>query len=264
MRREREDEAGDPGPLAGFNAVLGALAAPRRTVDRVFVLKHRRGERFREIREAARRAGVPVQETDARRLARMAGTARHQGVVALPAVHAYAPLEDILEACLPGGWIILLDGVEDPRNLGAVIRTAAAVGARGVVLPEHRSAGLGPGASRSAAGALALVPVARCRNIADLAKDLGERGFWVAGLDRSGETAWDRAVYPRRMALVVGGEARGLRPRVRKACQALISIPLAAGVESLNLSVATAVILYEALRQARGCGTAGPGRARSG
>jgi len=250
MKQDRQEQE-DPAALAGFNAVLGALESPFRRLERVLILKGRRGERFHEIRQAARRAGVPVLEADGERLARLAGSARHQGVVALASSAAYTPLEDLIASCREGGWLILLDQVEDPRNLGAVIRTAAAVGARGVVIPEHRSAGLGPGASRSAAGALAIVPVARCRNIADLLGDLKEEGFWAAGLDQAGEAAWDRVDYPEKLALVVGGEARGLRPRVRKACDTLVSIPLSAGVESLNLSVAAAVILYEALRQSR-------------
>jgi 23S rRNA (guanosine2251-2'-O)-methyltransferase len=237
--------------LAGINAVLGALVGPERTLDRILIQRGRRGARLGEVREAARRAGVPVLLADAERLARLSGGSRHQGVVALPSAASYSRLSDLIAACQPRGSLILLDGVEDPRNLGAVIRTAAAVGARGVVIPEHRTAGLSPGATRTAAGALSRVPVARCRNIAHLARDLREKGFEVLGLDPRGGRPWDSVRYPDRMALVVGGEAKGLRPMARKACDTIVSVPLAEGVESLNLSVATGVVLYEALRRER-------------
>lgn len=241
----------DPRVILGFNAVLGALEAPMRGLDRVFILRGRGGHRFREVVEACRRAGVPIAEVERSRLERLSGGGRHQGVVGLASAAAYAPLESLIRACDPEGRLVLLDGVQDPRNLGAVIRAAAAVGARGLVIPEHRAAGLTASAERAAAGTLATLAVARCRNIADLARDLRDERFWVAGLDAGGERAWDQLEYPRRMALVVGGEARGLRPRVRAACDATIAIPLAPGVESLNLSVAAAVVLYEAFRQDR-------------
>ncbi len=241
----------EPSVLAGIHAVLAALEAPGRRIDRVFLLEGRRGGRIHEVREAARRAGVPFVEVSAERIERLAAGARHQGVVALAAAATYASTASLIELCAGGGRLVLLDGVEDPRNLGAVIRSAAAAGARGVFIPEHRSAGLGPAAARTAAGSLERIGVARCRNIADLAADLREQGFWVAGLDPRGDVSWDEAAYRRRMAVVVGGEARGLRPRVRRACDVTVSIPLAPGVESLNLSVAAALVLYEGIRRDR-------------
>lgn len=243
--------------VLGFNAVLGALESPGRILDRVFILRGRGGPRIRAVVQACRKAGVPLAEADRARLDRLSAGGRHQGVVGLAAAAAYTSLEELLESCLEGGRLVLLDGVQDPRNLGAVIRSAAAAGVRGVVIPEHRSAGLTPGALRAAAGAASVLAVARCRNIADLARDLGEQGFWVAGLEAGGEVSWDRVRYPPKMALVAGGESKGLRPRVRRYCQARVAIPLASGVESLNLSVAVAVVLYEALRQDRGRGQGG-------
>jgi len=237
--------------LVGFNAVLGALESPGRKLDRVFVVRGKSGGRFRQLREAARRAGVPLVEVDKARVDRLAAGAVHQGVAALASASVYASVEGILDSCREFGRVLVLDGVEDPRNLGAVIRSAAAVGAAGVIVPEHRAAGLTPGAERAAAGTLSSVPVARCRNVADLVLEMRDMGFWVAGLDASGERPWDKVEYPRRMGLVIGGEEKGLRPRVRKACDAILSLPLAPGVESLNLSVAAAVVLYEALRQDR-------------
>jgi 23S rRNA (guanosine2251-2'-O)-methyltransferase len=249
----------EEGPVVGIHAVLGALASSRRTLDRVLVDRSRGGPRIRQVLEAARRAGVPVALVDRERLDRMAAGLRHQGVAGLPASAAYVPVESLVAACEPAGRLVILDGVEDPRNVGAVVRTAAGAGVRGVVIPEHRSAGLTPAALRASAGALSAVGVARCRNAADLANDLKEKGFWVAGLDPAGETPWDRAPYPARMALVVGGEAAGLRQRLRAACDALVAIPLAAGVESLNLSVAAAIVLYEAVRRDRSGGGGGSG-----
>lgn len=237
--------------VVGINAVLGAVSGSRRTLDKVLIERGRGGPRIREIIEAARRNGVPVAEVERSRLDRLAPRARHQGVAGLSAAEAYARLEDLVAACRPEGRLLILDGVEDPRNLGAVIRTAAAVHVKGVVIPEHRAAGLTPGAARAAAGAIGNVGVARCRNVADLAIELKEEGFWVAGLDPQGELEWDRVQYPGRMALIVGGEAKGLRPRVRSVCDARISIPLEDRIESLNLSVAAAVVLYEAFRQDR-------------
>jgi 23S rRNA (guanosine2251-2'-O)-methyltransferase len=234
--------------LLGWNAVLDALEAGRRPLDRVFLARGRGDSRARRLRALARERGVPVIDRPARRLDEMAGGQPHQGVVALAAPVPWTDLADCLEAARTP-LLVALDGVEDPRNLGAVLRTAAAAGADGVVLPERRSAGLTPAATRAAAGAVERISLIREKNLSRALEGLRKRGLWVVGLDAGGDTPWDRVDWTLPTVLVVGGEGRGLRPGIRKHCDIVARIPLAAGMESLNLSVAAAVVLYEAVRQ---------------
>jgi len=236
--------------IIGWNAVFEALEAERRAVDRVFVLLGRKDGRARRLRALAREGGVPVVERSARRLDELAGGRAHQGVVALAAPVAYAELDRVLEGLGERPpLLVLLDGVEDPHNLGAVLRSAAAAGADAVVLPERRSAGLSGAVSKSAAGGLERVAVVRAKNLVQTAERLARAGLWVVGLDARGEVPWDRVDWTLPTALVVGGEAKGRRPLMRKRCDLLARIPLAGGMESLNVSVAAAVALYEAVRQ---------------
>jgi len=246
--------------LIGFNAVEAALSAERRTVERVWVERGRDRGRLNRLRELARKHHVPVEEVDRARLQRLVGgggvgrdpdQGRHQGVVASVAALEYASPEAVLERCGPDALVLAADGVEDPRNLGALVRTAAAAGAAGLFIPERRAVGLSATVARAAAGALESFPVARVGNMVAFLKVLKEEGFWVIGLDASGETAWDAAHVPARTALVVGGEGRGLRRLVRETCDQVASIPLAGGVESLNLTVAAGVFLYEMVRRRR-------------
>lgn len=240
----------------GFNAVEAALGSGRRRVERLFLEKgHHRGRVLR-LKSLARSRSVPVEEVDRARLERLAGgrpRSAHQGVIASVAGVPYVQAEALLET--PGPAILLLlDGVEDPRNLGALIRTAAAAGVAGVVLPDRRTAGLSDTTAKAAAGALEQVPVSRVGNLVLFINSLKENNFWVIGLHAGTDTMWDRADYPSRMALVAGGEGRGLRRLVRERCDQIVSIPLAGGLESLNVSVAVGICLFEALRQRRAAG----------
>jgi len=240
--------------LMGFNAVESALESDRRVVERVWVEKGRDRARVARIKTLARRHSVPVEEVDRARLERLAGgqtRSAHQGVVASVAALPYAEPEDLLDASPPDAIVMVLDEVEDPRNLGALVRTAAAAGVSAVFIPERRSAGLSPTVARAAAGAVEKVPLARVGNISVFLRVLKERGYWTVGLDAGAERAWDATEFPRRVALVVGGEGHGLRRLVRESCDELVSLPLAAGVESLNVSVAAGICLYEVLRQRR-------------
>ncbi|MGH9866871.1 MAG: 23S rRNA (guanosine(2251)-2'-O)-methyltransferase RlmB [Candidatus Polarisedimenticolia bacterium] len=244
--------------LTGINAVEAALSQERRTVERVWVERGRDRARLTRIRELARRHGVPVEEVDRERLARLvgrdAGPARHQGVVASVSAVSYADPEDVLEGCGESAIVVVADGVEDPRNLGALVRTAAGAGVSAVFIPERRTSGLSATAARAAAGAVERVPVSRVGNVASFIKVLKEKGFWVIGLDADGDRTWDSVRYTGKTAFVIGGEGRGIRRLVREYCDVIVAIPLAPGTESLNLSVAAGICLFEVVRQRRAGG----------
>jgi 23S rRNA (guanosine2251-2'-O)-methyltransferase len=251
--------------LFGIHPVLEALQAGRRSVTRVVIAESRHDARVRQIVEAGRKAGVPVHFQPDRAVDRLAGGEAHQGVVAFIAGAAYADPEDLMMSTGPQALFVVLDGVEDPRNLGAVIRTAAAAGADGVFIPERGAAGLTPVAVKASAGMAERLPVARVTNIVALLKSLQSRNIWVAGLDPAGATPWTSFDLTGPLALVFGGEGRGLRRLARETCDVVLSVPLAGGVESLNLSVAAGVVLFEAVRQRRGvAGRPGGGSGRSG
>lgn len=236
--------------IHGINAVLEAIEADATRVGRVVVAEGREDARLRRLVDAARRAGLPVQRQPLQAVGRLAGHgAVHQGVVAFLAEASYADAEATLAAAPAPALLVVLDGVEDPRNLGAVIRVAAAAGAGGVFVPEHRSAGLTPACIKASAGAAFRIPVARVGNLAAFLRRLKERGIWVIGLDAEGTSLWGGFDLREPVALVLGGEGKGLRRLTREHCDAVLSLPLAAGVESLNLAVAAGVALYEAARQ---------------
>jgi 23S rRNA (guanosine2251-2'-O)-methyltransferase len=234
--------------LTGIHAVEEALKAGR-ALDRIVIARGRHGERVEEIVRRARSRGVPVRFEDRPQLDRLAGTREHQGVVALGAAKAALELEDILERATQPGLLLLLDGVEDPHNLGAVVRTSLAAGASGVVIPERRAAPLSDAASRASAGALELLPVARVKNLARAMEQLKEAGYWLVGLDERAEKTYTEADFSGSIALVLGGEGEGLHELVRKKCDFLVSIPTTEAMRSLNVSVAAGIVLFEAVRQ---------------
>ncbi|PYT13202.1 MAG: 23S rRNA (guanosine(2251)-2'-O)-methyltransferase RlmB [Acidobacteria bacterium] len=240
----------------GIHPVLVTLQSARRSVTRVVISGSRHDSRVRQIVEAARQAGIPVQRQPDRALDRLAGGETHQGVVAFVAGTAYADPDALVDTAGPSALFIVLDGVEDPRNLGAVVRTAAAAGAQGLFLPEHGAAGLTPVAVKASAGAAERLPVARVTNVVALLKSLKDRGVWIVGLDPAGESTWTSFDLTCPVALVLGGEGKGLRRLARQTCDVVLTIPLAPGVESLNLSVAAGIGLFEVVRQRR----AGPGK----
>ncbi len=235
------------GVISGIHAVKEALASGR-PLDRVMVVRGAGGARLQEIIDLARERGVPVRFEDRKALDRAAGKANHQGVVAVGTAHRYVELEDVA----PGAELIVaLDGVEDPRNLGAIVRTAEAAGAGAVLIPERRAAGLTETVARASAGALAHLPVARTVNLARALDRLKEKGYWIYGLEAQGAEDYDRVEYLAPTVLVLGGEGRGLRPNVRKRCDHLVRIPLHGKVSSLNVSVAAGVALFEWRRRKR-------------
>jgi 23S rRNA (guanosine2251-2'-O)-methyltransferase len=228
-------------PLSGIHPVREALRAAR-PLDRVLIVKGAGGPRLQELIDLCRERGIPVRFELREQLDRLAGSAAHQGVVAFGAAERYSTLEETAAA---GGLHVLLDGVEDPHNLGAIIRTAHAAGAAAVVIPERRAAPLTDVVAKAAAGALAYVPVVRVGNLNRALEDLKKHGYWIYGLDERGDQQYDRIEYAKPSAIVLGGEGRGLHEQVSKHCDFLVRIPMSGGVASLNVSVAAGVVLFE-------------------
>jgi len=228
-------------PLAGIHPVREALRAGL-TLDRVLIAREARGPRIDELVALCRERGIPVRFEARAALDRVVGKLPHQGVIAFGASGKYAALEEFLDR---DGVLVVLDGVEDPHNLGAIIRTAHAAGALGVVIPERRAAGLTETVAKAAAGALALLPVIRVTNINRALETLKEHNFWIFGLDERGTQAHTEADFGARAAIVLGGEGGGLHAQVRKQCDFLVRIPMAGQIASLNVSVAAGVVLFE-------------------
>jgi 23S rRNA (guanosine2251-2'-O)-methyltransferase len=236
--------------LTGIHAVREALKAGR-ALERIVMARGRHGERVDEIVRLAREHGIPVRFEERTTLNRLAGTTDHQGVVALAGARRAAALEDLLESAPPKALIVLLDGVEDPHNLGAIVRSSLAAGAHGIVIPERRAAGLTETVARAAAGALEHLPVARVVNLTRAMEELKEAGYWLIGLDERAERSYTDADFTGAVGLVLGGEGKGLHDLTRKRCDFLVSIPTQGPVRALNVSVAAGVVLFEAVRQRR-------------
>lgn len=237
----------------GRNAVLELLRCGTRQVRGLVVVPGRVDSRVREILSLARRGGVPVRQCPPAAIEALAGSGtNHQGVAAEIDRREYGDAGAILDVRPEAPLYVVLDGVEDPRNLGAVIRSAAAAGADALFLPDRRAAGLSAGTLKTASGAAEHLPVARIGNVVSFLKDLKTLGIWVVGLDAAGTTSWSDFNLRLPVALVLGGEGKGLRRLARETCDALLSIPLRNGVESLNLAVAAGVVLFEAVRQRHG------------
>jgi 23S rRNA (guanosine2251-2'-O)-methyltransferase len=240
--------------LTGIHAVREALEAGR-ALDRIVIAKGRQDTRTEEIVQLARKLHVPLRFEDRGQLDRLVGSKDHQGVVALAAARPAASLEDIIAAAASErGLIVLLDGVEDPHNLGAIVRTSLAAGAHGVVIPERRAAGLTDTVSRASAGALAHLPVAKITNLARGMEELKEAGYWLIGLDEKAEKNYTEVDYTGAVGIVLGGEGDGLHELTRKRCDFLVALPTVGPVKSLNVSVAAGVVLFEARRQRRAKG----------
>lgn len=226
--------------LSGIHPVTEALRAGR-PLDRVLVAQGAGGPKVQVIVDLARQAEVPVRFEPRSALDRVAGTPAHQGVVALGAAKKYTDLDAVPAA----GILVVLDGVEDPHNLGAIIRTAHAAGASGVVIPERRAVGVTDVVAKAAAGALEHLPVIRVTNINRTLEELKERGYWIYGLDERGADDYDRVEFSVPTALVLGAEGKGLHEQVRKHCDVLVRIPMAGKISSLNVSVAAGIVLFE-------------------
>ena len=234
--------------MTGFHAIEEALGAER-PLDRIVIARGRHGERVEALVRLAKTRAVPVRFEDREQLDRLTNTREHQGVAALAAAKRTAELEDLLAAKNPRGLLVLLDGVEDPHNLGAIIRTSLAAGAQGIVIPERRAAGLSDTVERASAGALAHLPVARVKNLVRAMEEMKEAGYWLVGLDERAEKKYMDVDLKGPVGIVLGSEGEGLHELTRKRCDFLVSLPSTGPVRSLNVSVAAGVMLFEVLRQ---------------
>jgi len=239
-------------PLFGRNPVLELLRTGSRRVEEIAIISEGRGPALLELLNLAKRQGVKISYRTRDQLTAMAGDVHHQGVVARVAGASYASLGDLLG--IPAGrgeapFFLALDQVQDPRNLGAVLRTAEATGVHGVVVPKHHAAGLTGAAAKSAMGAAELVPVARETNLVHALETLKKEGVWTVGAAPSGGKApWEMDLTGP-LCLVLGGEGEGLRPLVARTCDFLVSLPMRGRLSSLNVSAAAAVLCYEVVRQ---------------
>lgn len=210
------------------------------------------GPQIQEILSLAQAASVPVQTAPRHELDRRAATKHHQGVIAAVAAARYTGIEALIAGAQAGGappLIVVLDGIQDPQNLGAIARTLDAAGGHGLVVPERRAVGVTPGALRASAGALEHVPVARVTNLSRAIEELKRAGIWAVGLDMAGAHAYTEVDFTRPTAIIVGSEGEGLSRLAREKCDVLAAIPLKGKLASLNASVAAAIALYEAVRQ---------------
>lgn len=246
LRREPPEDL-----LFGRNTVLEALRSGR-GMNRLLVAEGNREGQSAEIITLAKERGIPVQYVERTRLEALVGDVCHQGVLAQVAPVAYAAIEDLLERaenCGEPPFLILLDELEDPHNLGALMRTADAAGVHGILLPRRRSVPLNATVAKTSAGAVEYVPVARIGNVVQTMKSLKERGIWIAGADMEGSLDYYEADLTGPLALVVGSEGRGMSRLAKETCDFLVRIPMRGRINSLNASVAGAILMYEAMRQ---------------
>jgi len=237
--------------ICGINPVKEALRGSRKIFE-LFVADGTADQRVGKLSELAGEKSIPVRRRSKADITRLAGTDHHQGVALRIEAFTYAELDDVL-----GSWkekeseaiIVVLDGIMDPHNLGALIRSAASAGAECVVIPRDRAAGVTATAEKVAAGAAETVPIAQVTNIGATLEQLKDAGFWIYGADEKSSQSLYQQKLTGNIALVIGGEGEGIRPLVRKKCDVIFSIPLAGGVGSLNASVAGGIAMFEAVRQ---------------
>jgi len=249
--RDREERTVSEELIEGRNAVTEALRAGT-AIDKLYIARGETDHTLGRIAAQAKKAGVVVAECDRRKLDAMSETHSHQGVIAVAAAQRYATLEEILQAAREKGeppLVVVCDEISDPRNLGAIIRSAECAGAHGVIIPKRRSAGLTAVAAKASAGAVSYLPVARVPNIPALLKELQKNGLWIFGAAAEGDKSLYEADLRSPAAIVIGSEGDGMGRLVREGCDFLVSIPMRGRISSLNASAAATVLLYEALRQ---------------
>lgn len=236
--------------IEGRNAVLEAFRSGK-TIDKLYVLDGCQDGPVKSITREARKHDTIINYVVKERLDQLSETGKHQGVIAVSAAYEYAEVEDILAAAEAKGeapFIIILDGIEDPHNLGAIIRTANQAGAHGVIIPKRRAVGLTPTVARTSAGAINYTPVAKVTNISNTMKELKDKGMWFVCADMDGTRMYDLDLTGP-IGLVIGNEGDGVSPLVKKNCDMVASIPMKGDIDSLNASVATGVLAYEIVRQ---------------
>ena len=239
----------EEGFIIGRNAVAEALRSGRE-IDSLLVAKGERSGSIGKLIGQCRELGVVIKEVDSRKLDKLCEGANHQGVAAYAAVQEYKTVEDMLALAAEKGeapFLIVCDDIEDPHNLGAIIRTADACGAHGVIIPKRHGVSLTYAVGKVSAGAVEYVPVARVPNLAAALDDLKKKGFWVYGADMGGKP-WNEQDYSGAVALVIGSEGRGISRLVKEKCDFIVSLPMKGKINSLNASVAAGILMYEVVR----------------
>lgn len=239
--------------LFGLHPVEEAVRSGSRGLDHVIVARERRDERLDRIVQLCRSAGIRISLEPREQLTRLAKTDAHQGVLAMVQSRRLLVLKDLLDVPVTGEYrfLLALDGIEDPHNLGAILRTCDAVGVDGVMLPERRAAPLNATAAKTSAGASEHVRIAQVTNIVRSLEEAKQRNLWIVGLDERGTVDYSEFDFRTNVVLVLGREGAGMHDLVKRSCDHLIRIPMAGSVSSLNVSVAAAVVMYEAMRQRR-------------
>ena len=247
---EHKDKHGNENMIEGRNAVLEAFRSGK-AVDKLFVLDGCQDGPVRTIVREAKKHDTLVQFVDKERLTQLSQTGRHQGVIAYTAAYEYAQVEDMLALAKERGedpFLILLDDIEDPHNLGAIIRTANLAGAHGVIIPKRRAVGLTATVAKTSAGAINYTPVAKVTNLTKTMKELKEKGLWFVCADMGGESMY-KLNLTGPIGLVIGNEGEGVSRLVKETCDFVASIPMKGDIDSLNASVAAGVLAYEIVRQ---------------
>ncbi len=250
---ERENDRQNTDLIIGRNAVSEALRSER-AIDTLLVVKGERNGSVGRIIAECREKKIVIKEVDKKKLDFMCGQGNHQGVAAYAAAHEYAEVEDILALAKERGedpFIIICDGIEDPHNLGAIIRTAETSGAHGIIIPKRRNASLTWAVGKASAGAVEYMPVARVGNLATLIDELKEKGVWVYSADMDGQN-WCETDYSGGVALVVGSEGNGVSRLIKEKSDFVVSLPMRGKITSLNASVAAGILMYEVSRQRLG------------
>ncbi len=240
----------NPDMIIGRNAVMEALSSGR-PIDSLLVSRGDKNGSVGRIISACRERGIVIKEVDNKKLDAMSGGSSHQGVICFAAAHEYSSVDDMFALAESRGeapFIIILDELEDPRNLGAIVRTAETAGAHGVIIPKRRSASLSFSVAKTAAGALEYVPVAKVANLPGTIDDLKKRGLWIYGADMDG-TCWCQQDYNGPVGLVIGSEGNGIGRLVKEKCDFIVSLPMKGNITSLNASVAAGILMYEISRQ---------------
>ena len=250
-KRQHEERTEEDGLLYGRNVVTEYLKSGKRA-DTLYVSTEEDAKTVSYFKALALDSGAVIKITPPAKLNRMCGSDRHQGIALSAPFCEYVSIEDILNKASEKSeapFIVIADGIEDPHNLGAILRTADAVGVDGVLIPRRRSCPLSATVAKTSAGAVEYVPVARIGNVAQTIRDLKEKGFWIVGADMDGTADYFDADLTGATVLVVGSEGRGISRLVRESCDVLVKIPMLGKINSLNVSVAGAVLMYESLRQ---------------
>jgi 23S rRNA (guanosine2251-2'-O)-methyltransferase len=237
--------------IVGKNPVLEALRAGR-SINKIWVSENAQRSQVQAVYQLAKEQGVIIQSVDKRKLDQTAGTTQHQGIVASVAAHNYVEVEDLLESIREKGevpFVLLLDEIEDPHNLGSILRSADCTGVHGVIIPKRRAVGLTATVAKTSAGAIEYVPVARVANMAQTIELLKKEGFWITGTDASGKQTISEPDYRVPTAIVIGSEGKGMGRLIKEKCDYVVRIPMVGHVNSLNASVAAALVMFEVLNQ---------------